>query len=315
MPRIPAAYRPAVWVAWLVGAFLLLPMAGGPLYGIVIPGSAAALALLAPPASAPEGRIDVRDLGAVLGIYAGVVGLFSLAFRYFTQERTAGLFVSFAAGLLLGVAGPVVYTVWMRTRPLADLGLSRTEWGRAVALGLVLAGVQFALTLYGYALPAPVDWVPLAALALVVGLFEAVFFRGFVQTRLAASFGTVPGVGAAAALYALYHVGYGMGAREMLFLFGLGVVYAVAYACTPNVLVLWPLLLPMGSFYNNLQGGEITMPWAAILGFVDVFGFMAAVIWLARRHERRSHPTQVPPPTGRPVPQPLVLSSGGARRA
>jgi uncharacterized protein len=57
----------------------------------------------------------------------------------------------------------------------------------------------------------------------------------------------VGGVGAAAGLYALYHVGYGMGPKEMVFLFGLGVVYGVAYACVSNILVLWPLLLPMGS--------------------------------------------------------------------
>jgi membrane protease YdiL (CAAX protease family) len=64
-------------------------------------------------------------------------------------------------------------------------------------------------------------------MSLMVGLFEAIFFRGFIQTRLSASFGPIPGVVAAAALYALYHVGYGMGAREMVFLFALGLVYGV----------------------------------------------------------------------------------------
>ena len=46
------------------------------------------------------------------------------------------------------------------------------------------------------------------AMSLMVGLFEAIFFRGFIQTRLSASFDPVPAVFAAAALYALYHVGY-----------------------------------------------------------------------------------------------------------
>ena len=44
----------------------------------------------------------------------------------------------------------------------------------------------------------------------------------------------------------------------------------------------------MGSFYNNLEGGEITMPWAAILGFIDVLALMATAIWLASRHERKT---------------------------
>ena len=77
---------------------------------------------------------------------------------------------------------------------------------------------------WGYTLPAPVDWVPLLVMSLTVGLFEAIFFRGFVQTRLEASFGTVPGVVGGAAFYALYHVGYGMPLSAMIFLFGLGVV-------------------------------------------------------------------------------------------
>jgi len=96
--------------------------------------------------------------------------------------------------------------------------------------------------LLGYRLPAPVDWVPLLVMSLAVGLFEAVFFRGFVQGRLQAGFGTGPAVAGASVLYALYHVGYGMGIGELGFLFALGVVHAVAYRLTENVLVLWPLL-------------------------------------------------------------------------
>jgi membrane protease YdiL (CAAX protease family) len=242
-------------------------------------------------------HLDGRDIRAVLLLYVGVVAALYLAFQVFTVDRTLGLFLCFAAGLILGVVGPVIYTVWMRRRSLADLGLTTKNWRQAAGLGLILGAVQFFLTLYGYRLPAPIDWVPLLAMSLMVGLFEAIFFRGFIQTRLSASFGPVPGVIAAAALYALYHVGYGMGAREMVFLFGLGLLYGIAYACVNNVLVLWPLLIPTGSFYNNLQSGGIDLPWAAIAGFVDVMAVMAAAIWLAHRHERRAagQPTQKTP--------------------
>lgn len=60
------------------------------------------------------------------------------------------------------------------------------------------------------------------------GVFESVFFRGFVQNRLEAQVGHAWGIGGAAALYGLYHVGYGMGLEEILFLGGLGVIYAIA---------------------------------------------------------------------------------------
>jgi hypothetical protein len=82
-------------------------------------------------------------------------------------------------------------------------------------------------------------------------------------------------------------VGYGMPLSEMAFLFGLGVVYAIAYRLVDNILVLWPLLTPVGAFFNNLEAGDIALPWAAIAGFADVLAVMAAVIWLAFRHQRR----------------------------
>jgi hypothetical protein len=88
-----------------------------------------------------------------------------------------------------------------------------------------------------------------------------------------------------------------MGAGEMVFLFALGLLYGIAYACVNNVLVLWPVLIPIGSFYNNLQSGGIELPWAAIAGFVDDMAIMLAVIWLAHRRERRAvgQPSQKPP--------------------
>ncbi|HEX6197620.1 MAG TPA: hypothetical protein VFZ37_17010, partial [Jiangellaceae bacterium] len=82
-------------------------------------------------------------------------------------------------------------------------------------------------------------------------------------------------------------VGYGMSATEIVFLFGLGVLYAIAYRLVNNILVLWPLLTPIGAFFNNLEAGDIELPWASIAGFVDVLAVMAVIIWLAARHERK----------------------------
>jgi membrane protease YdiL (CAAX protease family) len=284
-----APNRRIVWVTWLIAALLFLPIGNGLIYGLIIPLTAGLLVLMAPGLVPSAGRhVDGRDIRAVLLLYVGVVAALYLAFQVFTVERTLGLFVCYATGLILGVIGPVIYTVWRRGRPLADLGLTTKNWRQAVGLGLVLAAIQFLLTLYGYDLPAPINWVPLLTMSLMVGLFEAIFFRGFVQTRLSANLGPIPGVVAAAALYALYHVGYGMGMREMVFLFALGLVYGIAYACVNNVAVLWPLLIPVGSFYNSLQSGEIDLPWAAIAGFVDVMAIMFAAIWLAHRRERHA---------------------------
>ena len=310
--KAPAAGRvPAfgVWVGFVAVAIVALEFIDLAVYGVVVPAAAAALYRLtsrSAPAR-PRGTVDRRDLHVVGAVYLAVVGLFALAFRAFGTGSVLGLFLCFATGLVLGVAVPVVYTVWRRDRPLASLGLGLHQLPRTVALGLVFAAVQFALTLWGYDLPASTeDWVPLLVMALVVGIFESVFFRGFVQGRLAEMYGTGVGVGAAAGLYGLYHVGYGMGLDEMVFLFGLGVVYAIAYQLTDNLLVLWPLLTPLGSFYANVEAGDIDLPWASILGFLDVAAVMITVIVIAHRHERRTHRHHRAPSTADDFPAPIT---------
>ena len=281
-------WRVAAWSAWVVVALLLLAVLGGWLFAVVVAASALLLATV--PGAVP--RIEVRrdhgELVVIAAMYLAVVGLLRLAFGVFTTARVAGLFLAFAAALLVGTVGPLVYVVWLRRGSLRDMGLRADHWRSTAVLALLFGGVQFALTLWYATLPAdPENWVPLLVMALVVGVFESIFFRGFLQTRLEAQFGPVVGIAVAAVLYGLYHVGYGMGLTEIGFLLGLGVVYAVAFATARNLLVLWPLLTPLGSFFANLRAGDIELPWASILGFGDVLVVVFVAIWLAARHERR----------------------------
>lgn len=293
----PPSWLGWVWAGFVVLALLALELGGLTTWGWAVPTAALVLVGVTAPLarSVPwvRSHVDGRDLTTIVVLYVAVVALFRLAFVGFGTDRLLGLFLSYATGLLLGVAGPVVYSVWVRHRPLRSLGIGTHDLRPTLLLAVVLAGTQFVMTLWRIELPAPVDWVPLLVMSLTVGLFEAVFFRGFVQTRLEASFGVVPAVAGAAALYGLYHVGYGMGADELLFLSGLGVVYAIAFRLVENILVLWPLLTPLGAFFNNLQAGDIELPWGSIAGFADVLAVMAVVIWLAARHQRR-HPALRP---------------------
>jgi uncharacterized protein len=281
-----------VGAAVVIAGLLALDVVGGLAYTATVAVIAATGAIILARRSGPDlawlrGNVDLQDLVVVVGLYTLIVAGFRLAFTVFTEANTWGLFLSFAASLLLGVIAPIVYTVWLRQRPLASLGIGFGNWRTTSILALVFAGVQFAMTLARVEYPQPEIWLPLLAMALAVGAFESVFFRGFIQNRLEASFGLAPAVAVAAGLYGLYHVGYGMGGEEIGFLVGLGIVYAVAFRAAGSILVLWPLLTPLGSLFNQLQASELVLPLAAILGFVDILGLMVAAIWLAIRHERR----------------------------
>ena len=286
-----------VWFGFVLAALLLLNIDNLTAWASMV--AAAGLTLAFVPRLTPivGHHVDGRDLAAVILLYLAVVSAFRVAFTVFTTDSVVGLFLTFATGLVLGVVGPIVYQVWIRHRDLRSLGIGLHRPRETVVVGVVLAGVQFAATLWGYQLPAPVEWGPLLVMSLVVGLFEAVFFRGFIQNRLEASFGPAPAVAGAALLYSLYHVGYGMGVEELWFLLALGVVYAVTFRITTNILVLWPLLTPMGAFFNNLEAGDIELPWASIAGFADVAAIMAVAMWLAHRHIHKRVFAAATPPT------------------
>ena len=292
--RVPM--RALLWSAYLVISLLLLVPIAGPAYPLVVGAGALLLALFAAPrAFAWSPRI--RDIAALLAMYLTCVALFYVAFQVVTVGSEMVLFVVFGAGLLLGVIGPLVHVVAVQGRPLADLGLTRARLPMTLALSVVLAVLQAAITFPLVTFGAPDSWLPLLVLALTVGFFEAIFFRGYMLAILEPMLGVMPAVAVAALLYALYHAGYGMGSEEMLFLGGLGLVYTIAYALARNVFVLWPLLTPLGSFFANVRGGEIEMPMIAILGFVDVLGLMAAAIYITWRWTRqRLRPTTAPAP-------------------
>jgi membrane protease YdiL (CAAX protease family) len=220
-----------------------------------------------------------RDTLAALGSYILVVAALYLAFQVFTTAQVAANFITFGPITLagLGVALPVFYTTLVRRRPLADLGLTTQQLAPSLLLGLLLGWDTYRNTLATLDVAWAPALVPLLALALTVGLFEAIFFRGWLQLRFEAAFGVVPGLLLAALCYSLYHIGYGMEGGELLFLFFLGLTFAVFFRLTKNVAVLWPFYTPVGGLYTNLGDG-LALPFPATYGFAITLALMVAAI-------------------------------------
>lgn len=205
-----------------------------------------------------------------------------------TPERGGTYFILYAlvGATLFGVGLPVWWMVWHRGRPIADLGITKKLLGLSILLQVVFAAIQYYFTLSRAAFPAPAALWPLLALALAIGFFEALFWRGWVQLRLEESFGLIPGVVLGAALYALYHIGYGMPWGEIGFLFLIGLLYAVIFRLTKNIFILWPLLQPMGQLTTLLNDG-LPLPPLATLGFAEALAVMIAIVIIVPRLYRR----------------------------
>jgi membrane protease YdiL (CAAX protease family) len=231
-----------------------------------------------------------RDLLAVAVSWLLVTGSLWIA-THVVGSTAAGGMAYFAlygvlAATVFGVGLPLYWTVVVRRRPISDLGITMRLLGVSLVLQVIFAALQFVPTLARTQLPPFEQFLPLVALALAIGFFEAVFWRGWVQLRLEDAFGIIPGILLGAVIYALYHVGYGMPLSEISFLFLIGVIYAVIFRLTKSVFILWPLLQPMGQLVTLVKDG-LTLPVLAALGFIEVLALMVLFIWLAHRYYRK----------------------------
>ncbi|MCU0849714.1 MAG: CPBP family intramembrane metalloprotease [Candidatus Thermoplasmatota archaeon] len=186
----------------------------------------------------------------------------------------------------MGIITPAVYVVFVKKQALSEIGISKKYWLLSIILGIVLGVITYFGTLATIDLPPFMELLPLAFMAVTVGLFEAIFFRGWIQLRFENAFGAIPAIPIGAAFYALYHVGYGMSGSEVLFLFFLGLTFAIAFRVTKNVLVLWPFYTWIGGLYTNITEGQV-LPFEALYGFVIILMFMIISIVTIRYIQKR----------------------------
>jgi membrane protease YdiL (CAAX protease family) len=149
-------------------------------------------------------------------------------------------------------------------------------------------------TLAKVKLPPVEQLLPLVALSLAIGFFEAVFWRGWILLRLEEAFGIIPAILLGSASYAAYHIAYGMPASEMIFLFFIGIMFAVIFRLTKSIFILWPIFQPMGQLITLIKD-KLILPLPATLGFIEVLILMLALVWLASRyHKKHAEQENVP---------------------
>jgi len=193
---------------------------------------------------------------------------------------------------ILGVGIPVYWTVFVRNRSIADLGFTTRWLGLSLVLQVILAAIQAYSLRSELTLPGYQQLIPLVALSLAIGFFEAVFWRGWVLLRLEETFGLIPALLIGSLMYAAYHIGYAMPLSEIVFLFFIGLMFAFVFRLTKNIFILWPLFQPMGQMVT-LVNDQLSLPLVATLGFVDVLLAMAAIVWLASRYHQKRQASQL----------------------
>ncbi len=220
-----------------------------------------------------------RDLVVLFVSYITVITTLFVAFQVVTTANVALNFILYGPVTLsfLGIFVPVLYNSYLQKRPFSATGITRKYWIQSLIIGVVMGIITFQGTLATITLPPFSQLSPLVLMALSVGLFEAVFFRGWIQLTLERSFGAIPAILIAPAFYSLYHIGYGMTLEEMWFLYILGISFAVAFRVTKNILVLWPFYTWIGGLYTNISEGLI-IPFEASYGFINILVWTIVIL-------------------------------------
>jgi hypothetical protein len=242
------------------------------------------------------------DVVAVLVSCVLVTASLYTAMKIVTPEVGGGMPYFFLyAGLtacLFGMGIPLGWMVLYRKRPIADLGITRKNLWISLGLQVLLSFFQYMTTLAKTDLPSFNELIPLIAMTLAVAFFEALFWRGWVLQRLEEAFGLIPAILLGSALYAIYHVGYGMPRSEILFLFWIGVLYAVSFRLTGSIFILWPLYQPLGQLVTLVKD-KLQLPLLASLGFIEALALMLVLVWLANQVYKKQLKSQLKPAPGK----------------
>jgi membrane protease YdiL (CAAX protease family) len=225
-----------------------------------------------------------KDLAVLILSYFAVIGTLYTAFQLVTTTNIALNFILYGPVTLmfLGIFVPILYNSYIQKRPFSATGITRKYWILSIIIGILMGIITYQGTLATIALPGFSQLFPLILMALSVGLFEAIFFRGWIQLTLERSFGAIPSILIAPAFYSLYHIGYGMTLEELWFLYILGISFAIAFRVTKNILVLWPFYTWIGGLYTNISEG-LSLPFEASYGFINILIWTIVILAILYR--------------------------------
>lgn len=214
--------------------------------------------------------------------YVAACGLFCLWGIYYFQsmsESVESIILFLLVGnLALTILFPLYYVCVIRGEPLANVGITKTGWKRALAASSVVALFLSPGLLF-------VD-LPAAALVphiLTVGLmlWEPFFVHGFLQIRFERAFGPAIGVVLAAAAFLLFHVG-AVALTGLVVLGFFGFFHAVLFRVFDrNLLVLWPVLWAVGSAQGTVD--SVVFGWEEASAYILILLIAGVALYVTSK--------------------------------
>jgi membrane protease YdiL (CAAX protease family) len=227
-------------------------------------------------------------LALVAGLLSIGLSALLILIRHQPYERVAYFVVRDLTQVFgLGFAFPIWFVSRYMHQPLGVIGITWSRWPDAVLVDVVLA-VMLALVVAKDHRDGKLHFHAGDVLYLfVTGIFEVVFFYGFLRHYFEMAFGIVPSILLASVFYSLHHIGFEVQMRgnpwvkELSKLTAVGVLYAAVYRIAGGALAIYPLFWGVGAGSDVLltkEGGDF--PWRNAM--VVLLLMMAAIGILVR---------------------------------
>jgi membrane protease YdiL (CAAX protease family) len=185
-----------------------------------------------------------------------------LLFGFDTKSERMCFYVlrDFFMIFVLGFAVPLYYILIVKKERLSLIGITRRKWFINIVIGLILAvllafqfinesGTKVQIVFSNAKVLGPIVY-----LMLVAGVFEIIFFYGFMRQMFEEAFGIIPGILLTALFYSFHHVGF---QPEFLKLFWVGIIMASLFRLTNSALIIYPFFWGVGACWDVLVQSQV----------------------------------------------------------
>jgi len=154
----------------------------------------------------------------------------------------------------IGFAFPLHYILITKKGSIKNLGITKNKLALSLFLNVVLAILlmfQFMVEsrAYGKEIILGKDIIIPVIYIFTAGIFEVIFFYGFLRQQFEKAFGIIPGILLAALFYSLHHAGFQPEFFKLLFV---GIMYASVYRITNNAFIIFPFFWGVGAIWDVL---------------------------------------------------------------
>lgn len=189
----------------------------------------------------------------------------------------------------IGFIFPVYYVTIIKKESISSLGVTKKKLGLSLLINIIFSilllfqfisnsnSIQFTST-YNIKMIIPIMYI------FVAGIFEMIFFYGFLREFFERAFGIIPSILLTAVFYSFHHAGF---QPEFLKLIFVGIMYASVYRITRNVFIIFPFFWGIGATWDVIvnfgAGSSLEGSWTLFKAMSTLLLIIGFSIYVSKK--------------------------------